>query len=288
MSIIHIAFYPSDWLAGTRGLSDAETGIYITLIARMYEMAGPIERDDARLARLCGCKSRATFVKALDYLIFEGKITEVDGGLFNERVEKEIENTTQRSSKAKAAAQSRWARKSNKNNEGSDAGASVEHMPQPCQSESEPDISKDTNVSLCNSKPTPANDVAKAVTIFNDTASATGWPKVQKVTPTRSKQIRARLADCGGVDGWRVAVEKAQSSDFLCGRTAKPWSGFGLDWLIKSQNFTKLMEGNYDNRAATNAPASSSPHSGSGGVGSGTVDAFAAVAARLSAGTGGG
>ncbi len=63
MSIIHVAFYPSDWLAGTRGLSDAETGVYITLIARMYEMAGPIERDDNRLARLCGSRTKNSFIK---------------------------------------------------------------------------------------------------------------------------------------------------------------------------------------------------------------------------------
>ena len=60
MSILHVPFYPSDWLAGTRGLSDSETGVYITLIARMYEMAGPIERDDDRLSRLCGSKSKAS------------------------------------------------------------------------------------------------------------------------------------------------------------------------------------------------------------------------------------
>lgn len=34
---VHIALYPSDWLAGTRGLTPAETGIYITLVCMMYE-----------------------------------------------------------------------------------------------------------------------------------------------------------------------------------------------------------------------------------------------------------
>ena len=32
-----IRFFPSDWLAGTRGMSAVETGVYITLIATMYE-----------------------------------------------------------------------------------------------------------------------------------------------------------------------------------------------------------------------------------------------------------
>jgi 5-methylcytosine-specific restriction endonuclease McrA len=86
MSIVHVAFYPSDWLAGTRGLSAEETGVYITLIARIYEMAGPIPRDDNRLSRLCGCASKAKFSKALEYLMSEGKIIERDGYLTSDLV----------------------------------------------------------------------------------------------------------------------------------------------------------------------------------------------------------
>jgi uncharacterized protein YdaU (DUF1376 family) len=280
VSIVHIAFYPSDWLAGTRGMSDAETGVYITLIAKMYEMAGPIERDDQRLYRLCGCKSKASFLKSLEYLLSEGKIIEQDGGLFNERVQKEIKNTTEKSAKAKAAAVSRWNKKSNKNNEGTDANASPEHMPQQCQPEPEPELYiKDTNVSLSIS---PANDLSEAVSIYNHAAAVSGWPQVQKTTPNRSKQIRARLAECDGVEGWRIAVEKAQASDFLCGRTAKPWTGFGFDWLIKAGNFTKLMEGNYDNRDCNPTHAGHNAFGGAGRPGNGTAQAFAAVAARMS------
>ena len=35
-----IKFYPSDWLAGTRGMSATEAGVYINLIAMMYESDG--------------------------------------------------------------------------------------------------------------------------------------------------------------------------------------------------------------------------------------------------------
>lgn len=139
MSIVHVAFYPSDWLAGTRGLSDSETGVYITLICRMYEMAAPLERDDDRLSRLCGCKSKAAFKKILNYLIDEGKILDLGNEIFNERVQKEIKKSTEKSRKAKEAAESRWNRKPNKNNGRTYANASLEHMPQLCQSEPEPE-----------------------------------------------------------------------------------------------------------------------------------------------------
>jgi len=147
MSILHIPFYPSDWLAGTGTLSDAEKGVYITLIAKMYEMAGAIERDDERLSRLCGCKSKTTFRTALKYLVEGGKIQDQNGELSNERVEKEIKKVTEKSSKAKQAAESRWSKKPNKNNKTTHADASPEHMPQLCQLEPEPELEEDTGVS---------------------------------------------------------------------------------------------------------------------------------------------
>lgn len=205
MSIVHIAFYPSDWLAGTRGLSDAETGVYITLIARMYEMAGPIERDDNRLSRLCGSKSKTSFVKALEYLISEGKIVVVDGGLFNERVQKEIEKTTNKSAKAAAAAQSRWDRKTNKNNVGTHANASPKHMPQRCQSEPEPDIREDTNVS---SKKITEPDGFDDFWVL--------WPN--KVSKQRARKAWKRLS----VDARRAAYRAVRDGWFERWRSSKP------------------------------------------------------------------
>lgn len=150
MSILHIAFYPSDWLAGTRGLSAQETGVYITLIARMYEMAGPIPRDDARLSRLCGCKTKNAFTKALSYLISEGKITDTDAGLFNDRVKKEIKKVTEKSLKAKQAAQSRWDKKTNENKDSDDANAPQTHMRNGCQLE--PELNKKDKTKVLSKK----------------------------------------------------------------------------------------------------------------------------------------
>ena len=100
-------FYASDWLAGTRGLTSSETGIYITLVAMMYEREEALQRDDKRLSRLCGC-TKASFTKSVDALIYEGKITLVDGALSNNRVEKERKNRQEKSQKASLSAQERW------------------------------------------------------------------------------------------------------------------------------------------------------------------------------------
>ncbi len=66
-----VRFFPSDWLGGTRGMGAAETGIYITLVATMYERCEPIPEDHKRLSRLCGA-SNSAFKKALEDLVSEG------------------------------------------------------------------------------------------------------------------------------------------------------------------------------------------------------------------------
>lgn len=99
-------FFASDWLAGTRGLSAIETGIYITLIASMYDREEPLANDVERLSRLCGASPRQ-FKAALGKLIEDGKIVEVDGKLWNSRVEEQLQLRAAKSEKAKSAADAR-------------------------------------------------------------------------------------------------------------------------------------------------------------------------------------
>jgi len=103
-----VKFYPSDWLAGTRGMSAAETGIYITLIATMYERQEPIKEDVGRLARACG-SSNSAFKKALDVLVEDGKIERTDGLLWNNRVGRECEKRSEKSEVASQSAKRRWS-----------------------------------------------------------------------------------------------------------------------------------------------------------------------------------
>lgn len=117
-----IRFFPSDWLAGTRGMSAAETGIYITLIATMYERGEPVPEDHSRLARLCGA-SNSVFKKALETLIEEGKIERVEGGIWNNRVGKENAFRAEKSELGARAASARWDKKPNKNKADTDAPA---------------------------------------------------------------------------------------------------------------------------------------------------------------------
>lgn len=107
---------------------------------------------------------------------------------------------------------------------------------------------EDTDVSLSGASHRPLDDISKAVHDYNDAAQRAGWPTVKTMAAARRRALRSRLKDCGGNDGWKAAMERAAASDFLCGRTSKPWTGFSFDWIAKPGNFNKLVEGNYDNR----------------------------------------
>lgn len=123
-------FFASDWLTGTRGMSAAETGIYITLIASMYDQAEPLVDDPKRLARLCGA-TPTVFKATLEILIHERKITRDENGLWNDRVEIELNFREGKSQAARKGSNARWGNKGNENNGGGDANA----MPSQCGSD---------------------------------------------------------------------------------------------------------------------------------------------------------
>lgn len=96
----------------------------------------------------------------------------------------------------------------------------------------------------------PSLDLENAVLIFNEMAKATGLPIVQRLTEPRSKQLKSRLAECGGLDGWQNAIEKVRDSPFLRGENNQGWKA-DFDFVLQAKSFTKILEGSYDNRSPT-------------------------------------
>ena len=72
------------------------------------------------------------------------------------------------------------------------------------------------------------------------------FPVVIKLTETRKRAIKARLKDYG-LDEIKRAFSLAGQSDFLKGSSG--WQA-SFDWLMKPANMTKVLEGNYTNRAS--------------------------------------
>jgi uncharacterized protein YdaU (DUF1376 family) len=272
MSIVFIAFYPSDWLAGTRGLSDGETGVYITLIATMYEMAGPINRDDDRLFRLCGCKSKASFVKSLKHLISIGKITLSDGELFNERVKKEIAITMSKSSKAKAAAEARWAKKPNKSKASTDANASSKQMHQTCQPKPEPDtyIKNDTYVSSQTSQ-TPLQILCSVDGV--QPAAAKSFIAYRK--GHKSKALTETAANRLAKHLWEIFNSGGDPTDALGMAEERGWASVQTNWYFNSKGSQNGTSGNANSGNNYGNNRGSGPHHD-------MVAAFAQVAANRS------
>lgn len=117
-----VRFFPSDWLAGTRGLSATESGVYISLVCLMYESRAALPRDDTRHARLCGLPL-VGYRRALGTLIALGKVMEDDGALWNDRVAVELQNTIEKSEAARQSAEARWSKRPNQNKGDGDANA---------------------------------------------------------------------------------------------------------------------------------------------------------------------
>jgi len=248
--------YWDAYLADTTHLTTEEHGAYMLLLAAMWRRNAWVPDDDKDNARILGLttakwrKIKARLMETVSgFCVEDGKITQ-------EKLKKTWENTQEKIDKNRSNGAKGGRPKSKVANNLTKANGFVSVNPNQSIPEPEPYISKDTNVSLSVSTDVPchANDLSHAVSRYNQAAERAGWPQVQKLTPNRSKQLKARLKDCGGLDGWEDALRRAFASDFCRGRTSKPWTGFGFDWLTKAANFTKLMEGNYDNRSEHTTP----------------------------------
>ena len=246
----------SDFLGDTLDLDAAEVGAYMLLLMAQWNRDGnSLPHDQKKLQRVARCGRNWSRVWSQIERYFEHD----EDGIYSKRLRLEAQNVAaKRAANAHNGARGGVAKALKSKEHGL---ANAKNSPQRNSSipEPEPDIIKDTSVSLSVSDDVPchANEISHAVSRYNQAAERAGWPQVQKLTPNRSKQLRARLKDCGGLEGWEDALRRAYASDFCRGRTPNPWTGFGFDWLAKAANFTKLMEGNYDNRtdsATSNRP----------------------------------
>lgn len=76
---------------------------------------------------------------------------------------------------------------------------------------------------------------------------------VEELTPARKQVLGARWDKRPTVDFWEKYFKRVSASDFLCGR-APPGPGRStpfkadFEWIIKQENFIKILEGRYDNR----------------------------------------
>lgn len=93
----------------------------------------------------------------------------------------------------------------------------------------------------------PVHSKAQAIVdLFNGLCPSLS--KVTVLSTCREKAITARLKEFT-VEQFTTVFKKAEASKFLTGRNGKAWRA-NFDWLINASNFVKVLDGNYDDRAA--------------------------------------
>lgn len=75
--------------------------------------------------------------------------------------------------------------------------------------------------------------------------------KVSGMTEPRRKAVQSAL-QAVGQEKLTELFRKAEASDFLTKRNSTGWKA-GFDWLMKPENYAKVLEGNYDNRNSAQA-----------------------------------
>ena len=110
----------------------------------------------------------------------------------------------------------------------------------------------------------PYEDIVR---LWNDTCVS--LPRVQKLSDSRRNKIKCRLDEFGKDEAaWlptaEALFEAVQASDFLCGRGGSSWKA-SFDWLFdNSNNWVKVMEGNYANKGAAKPQQQNEPRLGVG------------------------
>lgn len=87
--------------------------------------------------------------------------------------------------------------------------------------------------------------------------------KVMLLPQSRVASLTRIWRDLGRDLGqWVAYLRKVEASDFLTGRkdtSNGPFTGLSIDWICGPKNFTKIIEGNYDNKQSSGPGARPTP-----------------------------
>lgn len=108
----------------------------------------------------------------------------------------------------------------------------------------------DTKVSMSNESPhsTQHDDInyKSLIEFFNSKTNGVFGNVRYPISEKRKGMIRARIRE-HGVEAFREMIQRAAKSNFLKGNNDRGWTAT-FDWLIKPNNFQKIIEGNYNDK----------------------------------------
>lgn len=219
MSRAWMPLYVADYLADTGHLSAAEHGAYLLLIMHYWQNGG-LPNEDRRLARICRM-SPDEWADARETLF-----DMFDDGWKHARIEEELQAARDISDKAKEKAAKRWNKPGIAD---ADAAAMPVHMPQVCQSQSQPPLSTVSNEPVerrAKAQPEHAQ-ILEALTgvLSEDRARAVIEHRKKKKSPlnVHIAQLLARQ--------FSQLAEPDKAADLMMMRG---WQGCEIEWCVNA------------------------------------------------------
>jgi uncharacterized protein YdaU (DUF1376 family) len=236
-------FNIGDYSSHTKGLSLIEDLAYRRMIDEYFLAERPFNGCSTDVARLLGLREHEAEVS---YVL--NRYFVQDGNLWRHlRIDADIAEYHQKQEKRSNAGK--------KSAESRQISTGVEHVLNGCSTDVELTINhkpitinqeeQEHTSSALPSDPCPQQEI---IELYQATLPM--MPAVREWTPARAAKLRSRWkekTERQTLDWWAGFFAYVAESDFLCGRTAKPFT-CNLEWLITPANFAKVIEGNYENR----------------------------------------
>jgi uncharacterized protein YdaU (DUF1376 family) len=208
-----ILFYTGDFLNGCTDLTFEERGQYITLLCLQHQK-GHLSEKTIRLS-----------VGSASADVMKKFIQDEEGDFYNERMDEEI-------IKRQHFLDTRYFN-------GKKGGRPIEPNNKPNR--------------IPNNKPTEnlsenedENRIEYDSLIENYHSLCPKMNQVKVINDFRKGLINARFSEYG-LEKITEVIRKAGESDFLNGKNDKVWKA-DFEWIMRPQNFVKVMEGKYDNK----------------------------------------
>lgn len=250
-------------------------GVYFMLIERLTEEPDHMSKMEYdALAFDFRCKKELVQSVVEDFNLFQ--FTEDCEKFFSESLNKRMAEVDELREKRRAAgrkggiskAESRQKCSNATNKDSKCQNLPTENVPKERKKDTTKVVSKEeTKVSssfssnkenVSDGKPPDAANAAvekisyvKLIEFWNEKTKCK-WGKLTSIENNRRKMLRARIAEHGKA-ALITAIEKAAASEFLAGAA---W--FNFDWMIRPNNFDKIISGNYDNKTTTHGTAATS------------------------------
>jgi uncharacterized protein YdaU (DUF1376 family) len=247
-----------DFIRDTSRLTDSQCMAYLRLIWIYYESEMPLPDDTADLSFKIGAKE-SDVIQILKNFFFLN-----ENHWHQARCDEEILAFREKSEKAKNSIEKRWKNAKKIRNEYERIENQYEritevrvldtnHKPLTIINNNTSDNPDPDNPDVVNSEPldTPIQPIEKVIVPYGEIIAlynecCTDLVGVNKLTDDRKRKIKKAWLDDDrhqSLDFWRRFFEFANRSRFLSGKQT-PWRA-NFDFIIKTQNITKIIEGTY-------------------------------------------